>query len=133
MTPIDTTPSIEAFLPAAPIRSHHSVWLSRHLRDFHFRLCLTTTFSIVHELSGPVLQKKKDQLNSIIKSLEHLLHERKIPFVDIHGRIKGIFSAYRKILKHNMDLNRVYNLVAVRIFAGDKDMCYRTLEALQCI
>jgi len=29
-----------------------------------------------------------------------------------------------------MGINRVYDLVAVRIFAGDKDMCYRTLEAL---
>ncbi|HKJ66003.1 MAG TPA: hypothetical protein VJ969_11410 [Desulfopila sp.] len=109
---------------------YHRDCLCRLIQDLRFQSCDIAAFNTIHQLRGPVLQRRKKELISITTSLNALLHERQIHFVDIHGRIKGVYSTYRKMMQRNMDINRIYDLVAVRIIAGDEDMCYRTLKAL---
>ncbi len=49
---------------------------------------------------------------------------------DIHGRAKHRWSLYRKLMSHERDIDRVYDLVALRIIVADVAACYATLGVI---
>src|SRR5512145_1397347 len=55
------------------------------------------------------------------------LAEAQVPVIQIDGRIKRLFSIHQKLKRQKIDLDQVYDLVALRIVTqSDKD-CYATL------
>ncbi|HEY4484503.1 MAG TPA: RelA/SpoT family protein [Candidatus Paceibacterota bacterium] len=50
-----------------------------------------------------------------------------IETINAHSRAKHHFSLYKKFVKHDRDLNRVYDLVALRIILPDISSCYGAL------
>lgn len=58
------------------------------------------------------------------------LTHKNVKFFDIHGRAKHLFSLYKKLLLHNMDVTQIYDLVAVRVIVRDIDECYKTLGVI---
>ncbi|MBI2677039.1 MAG: RelA/SpoT family protein [Candidatus Yanofskybacteria bacterium] len=50
-----------------------------------------------------------------------------IKIVNAHSRAKHYFSLYKKFVKHDRDLSRVYDLVALRIILPDIPSCYGAL------
>lgn len=65
----------------------------------------------------------------VIKALE--LHH--VPFISVHGRAKHVYSLYKKLLQHNRDLNKIYDLVALRVIVPDVSSCYETLGIIHKI
>lgn len=61
------------------------------------------------------------------------LTKEKIGFLDIHARAKHYYSLYKKLLKYDMDLNQVFDLIAIRIIVSDIETCYGTLGTLHKI
>ncbi len=64
------------------------------------------------------------------RGLRKELTTKQVKFYDIHGRAKHLFSLYKKLLLHNMDVTQVYDLVAVRVVVRDIDECYKTLGVI---
>lgn len=64
------------------------------------------------------------------RSLRKQLSLKQIKFYDIHGRAKHLFSLYKKLLLHNMDVTQIYDLVAVRVIVRDLDECYKALGVI---
>ncbi|MBI2057547.1 MAG: bifunctional (p)ppGpp synthetase/guanosine-3',5'-bis(diphosphate) 3'-pyrophosphohydrolase [Candidatus Yanofskybacteria bacterium] len=50
-----------------------------------------------------------------------------IEIVNAHSRAKHYFSLYKKFVKHDRDLSRIYDLVALRIILPDISSCYGAL------
>lgn len=73
------------------------------------------------------LKEKELYVDKAIEEIKKSLKTEGIHTNDIHGRAKSIYSAYRKLQKHDMDINRVYDLVAIRIIVNDIAACYETL------
>ena len=73
------------------------------------------------------LEKKKNYwerlINEIKNTLGTILKEHNIPF-EIQGRIKHIFSIYRKMMKQRLKLSEVYDLLAIRIITDTEVNCY---------
>lgn len=61
--------------------------------------------------------------------VEELVRE-KIPFLDIDARAKHYYSLYKKLLKYDMDINKVFDLVALRIMVESVEQCYATLGVI---
>lgn len=53
-----------------------------------------------------------------------------IRFLDIHARAKHYYSLYKKLLKYDMDINKVYDVVALRIVVSTIEDCYATLGVI---
>jgi len=117
-------------LPPLLANRHRLDFFSRRLRDGHFRLYDSFAYAGIRELRSFVLRNKEAELGGIIAFLHRLLQGKNIVFVDIHGRIKGVYSTYRKMLKYDMDLSCIHDLVAVRIIVENRHMCYTTLAAV---
>ncbi|MBI2640814.1 MAG: RelA/SpoT family protein [Candidatus Sungbacteria bacterium] len=63
---------------------------------------------------------------------EELVKEE-IPFLDIHARAKHYYSLYKKILKYDMDISKVFDLVALRIILPNIEQCYAALGVIHKI
>lgn len=50
-----------------------------------------------------------------------------VEIVSMNGRTKHLYSLYRKLLNHERDLNRIYDLVAMRIVVPTVADCYAAL------
>jgi len=56
-----------------------------------------------------------------------------VNFSDVDARAKHYFSLYQKLLRYNMDVDKIYDLVALRIIVPDVKACYHALGVVHKI
>jgi GTP pyrophosphokinase len=72
-------------------------------------------------------QEREKYIQKIQKLVKEELEKAKIQVVDIHSRAKHYYSLYKKLQRHDMNLNKIYDLVALRIVVLTVEDCYTTL------
>lgn len=84
-----------------------------------------------------LLKSVKDHFENRHQYIERLkpvvaeeLTREKIPFFDLHARAKHSYSLYKKLLKYDMDINKVFDLVALRIVVPNIEQCYAALGVI---
>jgi GTP pyrophosphokinase len=78
------------------------------------------------------LGKSTRKLGRVREEVENELRKAGIEF-EISGRVKSVYSLYRKLKKTDGDIDRVYDLMALRIIVKNKEDCYRVLGILHTI
>ena len=73
-----------------------------------------------YELREKYLKKNKPLLLKLLK-------EGGINPLDVHSRPKHYWSLYQKLSGHEMDFERIYDLIALRIVVDDIKTCYEAL------
>lgn len=75
------------------------------------------------------LGKSTRKLGEVRVEVERELKKQGISF-EINGRIKSIYSLYRKLKKVDGSMDDIYDLMALRIIVDDNESCYRVLGIL---
>ncbi|MDD5146421.1 MAG: TGS domain-containing protein, partial [Candidatus Pacebacteria bacterium] len=78
-------------------------------------------------------EERQKYLDKLTPKLPPLFQKERIKTLDIHKRAKHYFSLYQKLLRHDMDLSRIYDLVALRIIVQNIEDCYKALGTLHKI
>ena len=65
--------------------------------------------------------------------LEKNLKEEGVDFVRIQSRLKSYFSLYQKLLRYEMNFDRICDLVALRVIVKDVKACYEVLGTIHKI
>ncbi|HDQ22917.1 MAG TPA: bifunctional (p)ppGpp synthetase/guanosine-3',5'-bis(diphosphate) 3'-pyrophosphohydrolase [Candidatus Uhrbacteria bacterium] len=73
------------------------------------------------------IKHKEKYLNKIIKFVKQELENEGIKNFEVRGRIKQLYSLYKKLLRHDKDINRVYDFIAIRIIVKNVPACYSVL------
>lgn len=80
------------------------------------------------------LKERYEVIEAMAQEMQPILSEQlkkaEVPFLAIAARGKHYFSLYQKLLRHNMDLDKIYDLVALRIIVRDIGDCFRALGAI---
>lgn len=66
-------------------------------------------------------------MERIVRMFRGTLEREKIRLVDLHGRTKHLYRLYQKLRTHDMDVTRIYDLVAIRIVVSEIADCYEAL------
>lgn len=77
-----------------------------------------------------VKDKYADRINYIdrVKPLiRKYLADAGVPIIDLHSRAKHYYSLYQKLRKKDMELEKIHDLVAMRIIVPDIKSCYEAL------
>ncbi len=81
-----------------------------------------------------LIQKVQDKYENHRKYLKKMqsiilkkLTDSGMTIIDAHSRAKHYYSLYRKAVKQDFDLNRIYDLVALRLILPDISACYEAL------
>ncbi|MEQ1764401.1 MAG: bifunctional (p)ppGpp synthetase/guanosine-3',5'-bis(diphosphate) 3'-pyrophosphohydrolase [Pyrinomonadaceae bacterium] len=76
----------------------------------------------------PELEATLDRIKSTITER---LHENDVPIVAIEGRVKRLYSLWKKLKKQKIAIEQVYDLIATRIITpNDRKYCYLTLSVV---
>lgn len=122
--------AIEIFAPIAG-RLGMGEWRG-NIEDLAFPYIHKEAYKNLMSLAIPEIKEREKYLTKITKQLKLLLKENKI-----HGRInfraKKWYSLYRKLLKYDNDLSKIYDLIAVRIIVDTVEDCYAALGIIHSV
>ncbi|OGI74422.1 hypothetical protein A3D42_01020 [Candidatus Nomurabacteria bacterium RIFCSPHIGHO2_02_FULL_41_18] len=117
--------SIEVYAPLANRLGMGK--LKGEIEDAAFPYAYPKEYKEVEE----IIKDKKDlyekYLAEIRRKLGEELNKQKIKFTEIDYRVKHKYSLYRKLLKYNMDLEKIHDIVALRVVVETIEECYRVL------
>ncbi len=65
-------------------------------------------------------------INSIVEEVSRHMKESDIP-CEVNGRVKHLFSIYKKMVNQNKTIDQIYDLFAIRIIVGSIKDCYAAL------
>jgi GTP pyrophosphokinase len=86
------------------------------------------------KLSGEIEARRPEleaALDKITDTIRVNLTENDVPFVEIQGRVKRLYSLWKKLKKQKLTIEQVYDLIAARIITlNDKKYCYLTLSVV---
>lgn len=80
-----------------------------------------------------VKEKYADRLDYIERTkliIKKHLKDAGVPVVDLHSRAKHYYSLYEKLGRKDMDLEKIHDLVAVRVIVPDIKSCYEALGVI---
>lgn len=101
--------------------------LAGKLQDAAFPFAYPTEAQMV---GGLLKQKKKmdeKYMEKVWRTLKIELAENNISALEIHSRVKGRYSLWTKLKRKNMDIEKIYDIVALRIIVPHIEDCYRVL------
>jgi GTP pyrophosphokinase len=76
----------------------------------------------------PELEATLEKIKSIIAER---LTENEVPFVAIEGRVKRLYSLWKKLKKQKIRIEQVYDLIAARIITeNNRKYCYLTMSVI---
>lgn len=75
---------------------------------------------------------RRELTQTIEKDLQHALSQLNIPYEQVFGRQKHLYSIYRKMKQKKASFTEITDVFAFRIITEDIDSCYRILGALHC-
>jgi GTP pyrophosphokinase len=112
----------------APIA--HRLGMSKvknELEELAFRYLEPRTYE---SLRAQVEAKRKDaegMIEELSRTIWAKLDESQVPFLKIDGRIKRLYSIYQKMRRQKIELEQVYDFVALRIVTRTERDCYAVL------
>lgn len=117
--------TLQIFVPVA--RRLGLSEIRRNLEDVSFSYLFPEKFKWLKENIKEQYEEREKYLKKFIPRLKKILKKERVSFLDINYRAKSYWSTYQKLLKHNMDFNKVHDLLALRIIVSDIPSCYKTL------
>ena len=101
--------------------------IKNELEDLCFQYLDPKHFKLTQELQERYLSQGKEYIEETTKLLRAVLTKEKIKVLEIHGRTKNLYRLFKKLERHDMDITRVYDLVAIRIIVPEIADCYEAL------
>jgi len=101
--------------------------LSRELEDLSFPFAHKEGYDEISSIFKKSYDEKLENLEKFRKSVMKEL--AKSGFINFHSdyRVKGLYSLYKKYLKSKKDIDKIYDLMAMRIIVEKTEDCYKLL------
>ncbi len=101
--------------------------LKGNLEDLSFIYLYPQEYKKTKELAGKEYKTKENQLEKARRKIITQMHKNNIPIVEIHGRKKHLYSLWKKLQKHDNDIKKIYDVIALRVIVKNTQDCYKVL------
>jgi len=101
--------------------------IRRKLEDTAFSYLFPDRFKWLKENIEEQYEERERYLKKFIPHLQKIFKKERVKILDINYRAKSYWSAYQKLLRHNMNFDEVHDLLALRIITADVESCYKIL------
>jgi len=101
--------------------------IKSEMEDLCFRYLDPVNFNKIVKLEKEVYKERLCFTKRAIKELRRELKKSNIKVIDVQGRAKHYYSLYLKLLRYDMDIEKIYDLVAIRIIVPSIADCYEAL------
>jgi guanosine-3',5'-bis(diphosphate) 3'-pyrophosphohydrolase len=97
------------------------------LEDYSFPFAYPKEFAQTKILFDQRMPEAQKTIQEVHTTIENTLKEFTIKHPVIDSRVKHMYSLYRKLLKYQMDVDRIYDIVALRVQVTTVADCYQVL------
>lgn len=104
--------------------------LSGELQDLAFPYAYPDEYRWILDHIKEEYEEREEYLEKLKPQVEKALEDNDIDIKEIDFRAKRYASLYKKLLKNEMDINKIHDLVAFRIIVDDIESCYGTLGVI---
>ena len=119
------TETLEIYAPIAA-RLGISSWKDE-LEDLSFEIVFPKEFKKTKNLLDAELASREESNKETQKSLTHILRTEGIKFEEVNGRVKRLYSLFRKLQKYDGDITKIHDFIALRIITKSTSDCYAAL------
>jgi len=121
--------TMEIFAPIA-----HRLGMGKlrgELEDLAFRHLHPEAYRELTEQLEKRRQENEAFLSGVTERIEAKMNEAEVPFVRVEGRVKRLYSIWKKLKRQKIDLDQVYDLVAARVITPNEVRhCYAALGVI---
>jgi GTP pyrophosphokinase len=118
----------EIYAPLAYRLGMYSV--SGELEDIAFSYLSPDEYRWLVDITRERYEKRQQYLESIRPEIEALLKKHDLKPIAIGFRAKRYGSLYKKLMKHGMDIEKIHDLIAMRIIVHTIPECYAVLGVI---
>ncbi|OJI07644.1 hypothetical protein BK004_00980 [bacterium CG10_46_32] len=115
----------------APIANRLGMWqLKGQLEDLSFKYLYPKEYQSLGELLEKNFSEREQLLTYLCAEVATLFKHDHIKAQEISGRTKDLWSLYQKLRKHNNELDRIHDIIALRVVVLTVADCYKALGAI---
>jgi GTP pyrophosphokinase len=89
------------------------------------------------ELAEQLERRRKEHesfLGAVTERIEEKMREAGVPYISVEGRVKRLYSIWKKLKRQKIELDQVYDLIAARIITPDESRhCYGALGVVHTL
>lgn len=104
--------------------------LKAKLEDLAFPYVYPEEYQWVEKNIKGAFQEREKYIKRIMPQIIELLIQENVRYLGIDARAKHKYSLWRKLLKYDMDIAKIHDLIALRIIVPTVADCYQTLGAI---
>ena len=104
--------------------------MQANLEDLSFKFLYPEEYKKVEKILQKEEAKNSHYIDKIIKKTGKILYENNIKNFKVFGRVKHIYSLYRKLEKKDFDVSQIFDIQAIRILTENVEDCYRVLGVI---
>ncbi len=117
----------------APLAARLGIdWMKQELEDLAFERLHPEEFRQIVEGLAKTETEHRQYIEEVQQLLSKMLEENGLPG-RVSGRHKHKYSIYLKMLRQNLDLPRVYDVIAFRIITDTVKSCYEALGMIHTL
>lgn len=100
--------------------------LKAELEDTGFKYTYPDIYRRIAQMIADTKQNREQDLEAMRTNLEYLLSEHNMDY-NIKGRIKNIYSVYKKMESRSKEFEEIYDLLALRLIVDSVESCYSAI------
>jgi GTP diphosphokinase / guanosine-3',5'-bis(diphosphate) 3'-diphosphatase len=101
--------------------------VKNELEELSFRYLEPQAYEALRALVDAKRRATEGLIGELKKTITAKLAEADVPVIEIDGRIKRLWSISQKLKRQKIEIEQVYDFIALRIITGDVKDCYATL------
>ncbi len=122
--------SLEVFAPIADRIGMGRVRMN--IEELSFKYLDPERYNQLNKLMKKKLGRSTRKLGQVRVEVEQKLAETNLDF-EVKGRVKSIYSLHKKMLKKDNNIDRIYDLMALRVIVNKPEECYQVLGIIHSI
>lgn len=104
--------------------------LTGDLQDGAFPYAYPKEYEMVNELLKNKKKTDEKYIDKIWKSLKKEMAKNDIKDIQTEARVKRKYSLWRKLIRKEMDIEKIYDIIALRVIVPTIEDCYRLLGVI---
>ncbi len=107
--------------------------LKGEIEDAAFPYAYPEEYKKVEEILKEKRGLYQTYLEEVSEKLVKELQKHNIQYIDVNYRVKHKYSLYKKLLKYDMDIDKIHDIVALRVVVKNVEECYRVLGLIHSL
>jgi len=112
----------------APLADRLGMWdIKAELEDLAFPITHPEEYELTINQAGEKKEEREKYLEKFKKLVEEELKKENVNPINIVYRAKHLYSIWKKLIKNEMNIERIMDLVAMKVILRTVEDCYKTL------